>query len=106
MKALPLSYFLQDIRQFKVDDDFDNYLSGGKWTSTIANSGTVTAGDVAGGRLAIVSSGGSPALNDETYVKTTKQPFLLATSKPALWETRIQFTEANTNKANIICGFM
>jgi hypothetical protein len=106
MKALPLPQLLAEARQMTIFDHFTYYSSGGHLTSVLNNSGTATAGDSAGGRLSLTSSGGSPALNDESYVKSTNQLFLFAASKPLLFESKVQFSEANTNKANIVAGFM
>ncbi len=97
---------LKHRRTFGLMDDFDSYTSGQRWTSVLANSGTASVGDSAGGILSIVPSGGSPGANDESYTHTTNAIFHLAANKPIVFETVLQFTEANTNEANVIVGLM
>jgi len=92
--------------QFGVFDDFFEYVSGDMFTTVASDSGTVSVGDAAGGVLAIVPSDGTVADNDESYVKGTKELFLFAANKPLLFECRAQYTEANTDDANVILGVM
>jgi hypothetical protein len=44
--------------------------------------------------------------NDETYVESANEVFKFAADKPLLFEARVQFTEANTDDANILVGLM
>jgi hypothetical protein len=43
--------------------------------------------------------------NNEAAVATTNAPFKLADDKPLLFETRLQYAEANTDDANVYAGF-
>jgi len=85
-------------------DDFHWYITAHNLTSVISDSGTASVGDAAGGVLAIVPSDGSVGDNDESYVKGTAETFKFAANKPILFEAKVQFTEANTDDANIIVG--
>jgi len=105
-KLVDLLDSLKYRRTFGFMDDFDAYSSGGRWTSVLNNSGTATVGDVTGGVLSLTASGGSPALNDESYLRSTNAIFLFNANKPIVFEAAIQFTEANVNNANIIVGLM
>lgn len=89
-----------------VADDFDHYVSADTWTSVLTDSGTVAAGDAAGGVITLTPSDGSVGDNDEAYVKTTKELFLIAANKPIIYEARVKFTELSTNKANVAAGLM
>lgn len=89
-----------------IADDFDHYVSADIWTSVLTDSGTVAAGDAAGGVITLTPSDGTVADNDEAYVKSTAELFLFAANKPIVAEARIKFTELSTNKANVAFGLM
>jgi hypothetical protein len=44
--------------------------------------------------------------NDEAYVESANEVFKFAADKPLLFESRVQFTEANTDDANVLVGLM
>lgn len=75
------------------------------WTTTATDSGTAAVGDAVGGILQLLPSDGSVADNDEVYVQT-KELFKIAVGKPLMCGAYIQFTEAATNAANVMFGFM
>jgi hypothetical protein len=54
--------------------------------------------------LALVASDGTVADNDETYVGTTNAAFKPQANKPFYLEALVQFTEANTDDANVAVG--
>ena len=91
-------------RTVSVIDDFNEYTSGGKFTSVLTDSGSATVSDGAKGILALVPSDGTVADNDEAYIKTTKEIFKIADGKPCQWKALVQFTEANTDDANVFVG--
>ena len=94
-------------RQFEIFDDFKNYTAAeANYTATLTDSGTVAAGDVACGVVTLTPSDGTVADNDEAYLSTVQEVFLFAADKPIFAEARIQFTEANTDDANVIFGLM
>ncbi|HYE19427.1 MAG TPA: hypothetical protein VEA69_13335 [Tepidisphaeraceae bacterium] len=108
MAALPHNY---EVGQYAKDtyflfDDFNYFVTADLWTSVLTDSGTASVSDGARGTLALVCSDGSVADNDEAYVRTTTELFLVADNKPLRFEARMQYTEANTDDANVFCGFM
>lgn len=76
------------------------------WTDQLSDLGAVTVPDVVGGRWSLAASDATVADNDEIYVASTNEIFLVASGKPAYAEGRFQYTEANTDDANVIFGFM
>lgn len=85
-------------------DDFNHYTTTEEWTTVASDSGSITAGDAAGGVITLAPSDGSVANNDETYAKGTKEKYKFAANKPLVWEALVQFTEGNTDDVNIIVG--
>jgi len=92
--------------QFTIQDDFTRDVDSADWVTTLTDSGTASVGDAAGGILALVPSDGTVADNDEAYVESANEVFKFAADKPLLFEARVQFTEANTDDANILVGVM
>lgn len=93
-------------RQFGFFDDFEWYISPHRWTSTLTDSGSATITTDPCGVLAVAPSDGTVADNDEGYVLTTNSPFKFQNEKPLLGASRLQFTEANADDANVMFGFM
>lgn len=91
---------------FFLFDDFRHYVSADDFTSVATDSGTISVLDAVGGRLTINASDGSVVDNDESYVRSTTELFLVSDNKPLAFEARVQFTEANTDDANVMAGFM
>jgi hypothetical protein len=91
-------------QSFGIFDDFHDFNTGDMWTSLAADAGaSVAASDAAGGVL-VITTGGTD--NNEALVKSTKEVFLVASGKPLFAETRLKYSEANTDDANIAFGFM
>lgn len=106
-KLLPLSENTLKLPQmFGVDEDFLHYVSTHRFTTIATDSGTATVGDAVGGILALAASDGTVADNDECYIKGVSEVYKFAASKPLFIRGRLQFTEANTDDANIIFGLM
>jgi hypothetical protein len=101
-----LTQLLLTRNQFSIADDFTRDVDSADWVTTLTDSGTASVGDAAGGILAIVASDGTVADNDEAYVEYANEVFKFAADKPALFEARVQFTEANTDDANVLVGLM
>jgi hypothetical protein len=93
-------------RQFSFWDDFYSVTSGQLWTVTASDSGGVTVGDAHGGIATLEPSDGSIADNDETYLLTTHELFLLGLGNTQDFGGLIKFTEANTDDANVMFGVM
>jgi hypothetical protein len=66
------------------------------------NAGTVTISD---GVKGICALSPGAADNDEIYLATATEVYKFADQKPAVAEFLVQWTEANTDDANVICGF-
>lgn len=95
---------LEAIDSYGFVDDFLWYISPHLWTSTLTDSGTCSITTGAGGIVALVPSDGTVADNDEAYMATTNAVFKPQQSKPCFHEFLVQFTEANTDDANIAVG--
>jgi hypothetical protein len=96
---------LEKRRTFGWFDDFSDFSSGGRWTSTTAGSATVVASTSVSNGILVLSNVDSTA-NRQTYVATTNSLFLIANNKPQIFEVMLQWTEANTNQAAVVMGFM
>lgn len=85
-------------------DDFDELVTGDRWTTLVADAGSsVAVGDAVGGQV-VLTTGATD--NNEAAVKTTKELFLIAADKPITGAARVKYTEANTDDANVFVGFM
>ena len=88
-----------------IADDFHWFVTAHLWTSVLTDSGTATVGDAVNGILALACSDGTVGDNDEAYVKSTAELFKFAAGKTLYGECKLQFTEANTDDANVFFGF-
>lgn len=86
-------------------EDFDWLISPHLWTTTLTDSGSATVANGTCGIVPLLPSDGSVADNDETYLGTTNAPVTFADGKPAFCEFLVQFSEANTDDANVFVGF-
>jgi hypothetical protein len=89
-----------------IEDDFTVDIDAAEWVSTLTDSGTASVGDAVGGVLALVPSDGTVADNDEACIESPNETFLFANNKPIVFEARVQFTEANTDDANVLVGLL
>jgi hypothetical protein len=81
-------------------DDFTEYTSTQRWT-TVGDGPTVTVDDA---RCGILKCTTLAVDNDEIYIVSTAEIFKVLAGKPIQVETRIQYSEANVNDANICFG--
>lgn len=93
-------------RTFGFLDDFEWFVTAHRWTSVLTDSGTAAVGDASKGILVLTPSDGSVADNDEAYIKTTNEVFLIAENKPILGECKLQFTETASGVYNAFFGFL
>lgn len=95
----------KEIDDYGIFSDFTNFATGQDgWTSLVADAGTgASVADGVRGTLAITTAATD---NNEADVRTTTEIFLGAAGKPLWGRGRIQYTEANTDDANIMFGFM
>ena len=84
-------------------DHFHSYNDADAWTK-LANDATATVagGDFVNGQVKLYTDATD---NNEVMIKSTNKSFIFANNTPLIFETRIQFTEANTDDANIAVGF-
>ena len=94
----------RDLSKFVVFSDFDVFVSTDEFTSILTDSGTAADSDAAGGVLVMAASDGSVGDNDQTLLKTTQEVFKVANNKPIVVEASLQFSEANTDDANVFFG--
>lgn len=101
MNITRLPFELMQVDNIVAFSDFIEDQSDITWIDTITDSGSATVGDAVGGIMALVPSDGSVADNDETYIACPNEIFKLAAGKPLYGVCRLQFTEANTDDANV-----
>ena len=103
MKLLELWDGLRNRREFFEHDDFLWYISPHLWTSLAADAGaSVAVGNTTAG-VNVMTTGA--VQENECAFATTNKVFLFAAEKPLLYETSLQISEANTNKAEPCIGF-
>ena len=88
-------------------DDFEEFVSGDRFTDTSADTGAswtggTTTGSTEGG---IVTGATGATDNNEAYLLTTQELFLFAADKPMVFQCRAKLNEANTDDANYALGF-
>lgn len=89
---------------YGVESDFDEFVTGDKFTDTSADTGAAVANTDAAGGVVTLTTGGTD--NNECYLLSTKELFLIAQDKPILASARLKFSEANTDDANVAFGLM
>jgi hypothetical protein len=107
MKPLFKTYQEKQIEDFVWWDDFtDGPDTTNKYTVTAPESGTAVLSATGGnGGVLVVTPDASAAANDEIYFFTKNNLFLPAFGQPCIARAAIQYTEVNTNQANIFFGF-
>ncbi len=103
LTQIPDAFFQTDGWYF--EDPFAWYISPHMWTSNVPDTGTVSVGDERNGVLALVASDGTVADNDQANVISTNELWAFAAEKPMGFEILLQYTEANTDDANVWAGF-
>lgn len=90
-------------RDYHIFDDFTWYVTAHQWASLAADAtATVTVSDARKGILAIFTDATD---NNEAAVRSASECFLGVAGKPLWCEFLAQYTEANTDDANIAFGF-
>lgn len=89
---------------FGVESDFDEFVTGDKFTDTSADTGAAVANTDAAGGVVTLTTGATD--NNECYLLSTKELFLIALDKPILASCRLKYSEANTDDANVAFGLM
>lgn len=89
-----------------VYDHFTHYVTLHGGATVASDSGTVAVGDGANGILVITPSDGTVGDNDESYYKGANEVFLMAANRTINFACLAQYSEANTDDANIILGLL
>lgn len=97
---------LERIDTYSFFEDFITDQADTVMVDTITDTGTVLMGDAAGGIAVLTPSDGTVGDNDEAYLGTPNEIFKVANGKPGGAECSLQFSEANTDDANVCFGFM
>lgn len=90
-------------RMFGIFDDFAWYISPHMWTSLTEDNSTVAID--ADGECGIVQLTVGTDNNEEAGLFTTNELFILAADQPLYGMALIQYTETNTDDANVAFGF-
>jgi hypothetical protein len=98
-------YPVSQVDQMLIFDDFTNDQSDISWVDTITDTGTALVGDNAAGIMVLTPSDGTVADNDEVYLASPNEVFLLAAGKPLLGMAYVKFTETTSGVFNCAFGF-
>jgi hypothetical protein len=91
-------------QSYGFHEDFLQFVTGDLFTDTSADSGAAVANvDAAGGTVTLTTGATD---NNECYLLSTKELFLVAAGKSLFAEARLKYSEANTDDANVFFGFM
>lgn len=102
MKLLPLSKFLEGRDWHGISDDF-GYFNTDRWAVAGGTSQLVeVVEDGVGGLLGIATDSIN---NDDVYVQSGEH-FKFQDDCPLRFECLMQYSEANTNAANVLLGLM
>ena len=88
---------------FEFLDDFLFNVNADFWTVGTTNDGTALVGDAVAGKISLLTAATTIG-NEITFLASTEELWLFAEAKPVLLEARFQFTEANTDDANVFFG--
>lgn len=104
MRILQQAREVFERRQFKLWDDFSYYTSGELWTN-LAVDGGVTAFAESDAVSGVIQGATGATDNNEIGIFTTVEQFLLSADRPIYGCALLQYTEANTDDANVAVGF-
>lgn len=91
--------------QIELSDDFTSFTDTQLWTDTSADSGASVAIDADGvGGIVTLTTGATD--NNEAYLLSTNELFLIAAGKEIVCECLLQYSEAATDDASVAFGLM
>ncbi len=93
--------FLDTREQYGIWEDFLHTFPGEGWAVVEDAAATQVAADGVKGILVIATAAVD---NDEAYVHNDNEVFKFAAGKPFVFEALVDFTEIDTDKANIVVG--
>lgn len=91
------------VANVQLFDDFLSYTDAQLWTKAGDDTEVVGMTDAAGGVLSIATDATAED-DDDASIATTNEIFKFAAGKDGFFETRIKFTEANTDDINVFAG--
>jgi hypothetical protein len=95
---------LVDLDTFYIFDDFWSDQTDLTWIDTVVGTTpTASVGDAANGIMALLTTATD---NDEVNIESANEVFLIAANRQLSFKARVQFTEANTDDANVGVGFV
>jgi hypothetical protein len=95
--------FLEGVDTVQISDDFFWYVTAHQWTSLAADvTPTLTVGDAVNGVLALFTD---TTDNNEVAVRSTAELFKFGTGRSIYGRCKLQYSENDTNKANVMFGF-
>lgn len=105
--ALPQSeqYQKADLMYEFFDDFIEEIDTTNRYTATLTDSGTAVVGNGVGGIAVISASDGTTGDNDEAYLGLRNLVFTPAAGKTFVMQARMQYSEVNTDDANVAVGF-
>ena len=104
MRLTTLPREMLDRRSFSVFDDFLWYISPHLWTN-LASDGGVTAFAQSDAVTGIIQGATGATDNNEIAVRSTNECWLFAADRPLYGCCLLQYSEANTDDANVAFGF-
>lgn len=106
VKLLDSVDFVDQDRTIAWEENFLWFISPHQWTSTLTDSGTVTALTTHGGGVALTPSDSSVVDNDEVYLGWSTKNIVPTNLKPIVFQATVQYTEGNVDDANVVVGLM
>ena len=89
--------------QFELFDDFDWLISPHRWTNLAADGG-VTGFATGDTKYGVLQGATGATNNNEIAIRSTNALALFAADYAFVFEVRLQYTEANTDDANVAIG--
>ena len=105
MKIVDRGPYYDKRRTFFIEDNFGWYVDIHQWTKLVADTTPTVAhgGDGSPPHVALATDATD---NNEVMLRSTNESFLMADNRPIFGSVKIQFTEANTDDANVFVGFI
>lgn len=103
MLLIPETDLLAKRDLFVVEDDFDHYVSGDKWTGGGDTDAPEMVADVPSGVVRVLTTAVD---NEETWLHTTQEAFLYQEHKPLVFDFLGYYAEVAGDTSSIFIGFM
>lgn len=96
-------YDLQHRRTVNLFDDWIQYVDTQLWTKGVSGAGGASVIN-SDGLNGLLTFGSGTAANGEAFVSSTRKNWIVTLNQPMVYETRINYQEANVNNAGIFVG--